>query len=159
MSSKAQIEVIDFFVALGLFLIMLLVIIIEWNLYSSNLNDNIDYNTMLVRANQVADFLVTSEGIPANWTSDDDVQLPGLALIDRNISSQKVDYFIDLTSADVIEFFKLRSYSYNFSLVYVNGTMIAGSGQDLSTSNTTVNVRRYVTYGNRTAYLDFKLGE
>ncbi len=156
---RGQVAVIDFFIALGLFLIMLMVIIFEWNLYSRNFNDNIDYNVMVAKTGYIGDVLVGTEGIPSDWNYTD-VTLPGLvSWQDRNLSASKVMAFKNLTSDEIKDMFDVKLYAINFSLVYSNGSRIFSLGTDVSAENIIVNTRRYATYNNETVYLDVQIGD
>lgn len=154
--SKAQVALIDLFIAFFLFMLLLSVTISTWNLYLIRLNENNENNEMIIKAFQTTDALVKSRGVPTLWNLTN-VNLTGLAQSDRVLSTEKVDLFINLTESQIKDIFKIQLYSFSFSLKDIDENILIERGN--VTSERVVNVKRYVLYENEPAILEFKIGK
>ena len=152
---KAQAAVIDLFIALFLFMIMLSTTIYTWNLYITRLNEDRENTEIIMKAFQATEALVKNEGIPANWNLTN-VNLAGLG-IDRILFSDKVDLFFNLSEDKIKDIFKIQLYDFNITLKYINGTKIKEKNNLEGEKYN--NVKRYALYKNEPAILEFKIGK
>lgn len=154
---RGQLAVTDLFIAIFIFVGILISIFAAWNIYLNRLEQRSSYSSLLASAVQASDILVKSPGKPLNWElSNATVQVIGLAGTDRNLSTAKVAAFVSMdynTSKDVLN---IKRYNYKFRLVNINNSAALNYGEN-ATGNFTVAIRRVVWYGNGTAYMDFIL--
>lgn len=158
-SKKSEIAVTDLFIALFMATILIIFIVYSWNKYVMVLSDNIDYNEMQIIAFQITDLLVKSKGEPENWEEDpENVYVIGLAGSDRNLSTEKVDAFINnITYDNASLILGMGFYDFYFQLKHINGTRLKEFGQGSIPNRSVVNVPRLVYYKNEKAILEFAL--
>jgi len=152
---KSQIVSTDLFMAASVFVILLTTIIFSWNLYYTRLNEKIAYNDIMVNAFQISDLLVKSKGKPSIWNSTN-VEIVGLAEYDRNISTQKVNSFNNMSYNELKELFNAERYEFYFQIKHLNGTAMDSHGMEFN-GTYSINIRRYVMYENEKAIIDFRL--
>lgn len=151
---KSQMAIIDLFIAIFVFSILVVMVIFIWNKYGMILTENNEYGRMQIITFQRADLLVKSKGDPRNWEDfPAGVDVIGLAESDRNISIEKVDAFINLSYNTTLKSMGLELYDFYFQLKHINGTKLAEHGNN--PNNTVVNVQRLVTYKNEKAIVEF----
>ncbi len=154
---KAQIAVTDLFIAIFIFMTVIISIFVTWNIYTNRLEQRIDYSNIISNAVQISDILVKTQGKPVNWElNNTTVEIIALASSDRNLSERKVNAFITLDYNMTKDLMNIKRYNFKFKLVNVNNSALIEYGQN-STGNTTISIRRIVLYGNATAFMDFML--
>jgi len=155
--TKAQIAVTDLFIALFIFMVVIISIFVAWNMYINRLEQRIEYSNILSNAVQITDTLVKSPGKPVNWElSNATAEIIGLASSDRNLSERKVNAFTTLNYNTTKDLLNIKRYGFKFTLMNVNNSALIEYGLN-STGNNTVSIRRIVWYGNSTAFMDFAL--
>ena len=155
--NKAQIAVTDLFVAIFIFIALLISIFVTWNIYITRIEQRDNYNNILSNAVQITDTLVKSPGKPINWEQNNaTAEIIGLASSDRNLSERKVNAFVTLTYNTTKDLLNIKRYDFKFTLININNSALIEYGLN-STGNNTVSIRRIVWYGNATAFMDFKL--
>jgi len=146
MSKKAQAIMTD-----------LMVIMIVWNNYIVRLNYGEEYERMQNLAFKASDFLVKTPGIPFGWDHNQ-VEIAGLAVSDRNLSSEKVNEFIELDEDEIKDMFNLRPYNFYFKLEEKNKNNITEKGS-FSNADLSVKIERYVMYEGRGIVFKFIVWE
>lgn len=121
--SKAQIALIDFFIAFFLFVIVISATIYTWNLYLTRLNEDMENNEMMIKAIQTTEVLVKSSGVPTRWSLSN-VTLVGLAESDRILSTEKVDLFVNLPESQIKNIFRIQLYGFYFAIMGMNNSII-----------------------------------
>ena len=154
-SRKAQIAVTDFFIALFILGILVSFIILSWNTQELRFNEALEYEDMMVKAFQVSDVLVGTQGYPLNWNSTN-VDVIGLAESDRIISNDKLTRFSNITDAGVKSAFSLAPYNFEFVLEKADGTELFSKGSSFN-GNKAVNAERIVLYQENEAIVKFTL--
>src|SRR3989344_9407637 len=97
---SGQAAVTDLFIAISVFIILITITTLTWNLYNIRLTSRFDYDEMMLKGFQVSDLLVKSKGIPANWHVSYNTTLPqviGLSENERILSAERIDAFKDLS--------------------------------------------------------------
>lgn len=97
MSSKGQINSIDFMIAVLIFAVLLIFIIGFWFLNMAEINGMVGRDRLDSAAIAVSDMLVKTPGVPGNWEEDPaNAWAVGLAESQNVISSEKVANFTAL---------------------------------------------------------------
>jgi len=99
-TSKGQAVIIDFALGFFLFVLIWVFLIIQ---FEEKLSDTIDISTnetMKIRTENALEVLVKSRGSPENWEqlTINDLNAPGLAKADRELSQQKLIAFQNLNA-------------------------------------------------------------
>ncbi len=176
-SRKGQAAVTDLFIAISVFIILITIITLTWNLYNIRLQNRFDYDDMMIKAFQVTDSLVKGRGVPADWETRDqkignsNVQVLGLSENERFLSEQKVKVFsldpskstnpnAKLDDQTLKNTLKINLYNYYFVLRHLNGT-VTGCPTECNTRGTfpsgnyVVNLARLAMYQGQPVYLEF----
>lgn len=151
MKKKAQINTLDFLIAVFIFSLVLIYAITSLNESAKNAISETDYKYMMITAIGISETLVKNNGIPSAWDKSN-VELVGLASADRKISEQKVNEFCNMTQDEIRIIFRIPYYIH-FS---VNGTKTVACGISPN-GKKTVSIRRNVFYENKSAVLEVAL--
>lgn len=155
LNHKAQIGVLDFFMAFFIFVTLIITSVLIWNQYNIKLNSNLEYNDMMIKAFQISDGLVKNPGSPTNWNTTN-VKIIGLATEDRKLSSDKVNKFINISENEVEGIFKTYLYNFSFKLKTIDGDPILSYG-DPPAGIMSVSLKRYVLYEDQETIMEFTL--
>ena len=155
-NKKAQIFVIDFFIALFIFSVLLISIMFSWNNYNSKINEKIEYDLLINKAFQISNSLVRSSGFPPGWT-EENVQIIGLASEDRVLSQSKIDSFAEFPLNTTAKEFKTYDYTFYFILKDINGNKIVDYGTNMTNAKKSATIRRYVVYNDEKATIEITL--
>ena len=153
--NKGQIAAIDFFISLLIFSVLLTITMLRWSSYHSKISERMEYHDMMTKAFQISDALVKSPGVPSNWDSSN-VKIIGLAAEDRKLSIDKVNAFTNLSLNKTKSILQIYGYKFYFNLTKINGEAIKQYGEK-SDGKKSVNVRRYLLYGNEKAIMQFEV--
>ncbi len=153
---KGQVAIIDLFIAIAVFIILITITTLTWDLYNIRLDIRIDYDDMMIRAFQISDSLVKSSGYPGDWEKTSNPSIIGLAEADRVLSKDKVSKFTSLNYNNVKDKMKINLYDYYFLIRNAGGDPIITSGVSPS-GNYVVNLARIVVYDNEPAIMEFAL--
>ena len=158
MRNKAQAVITDLFIALFIFLLLVSTIIFIWNRYSTRFNEDLEYKDMQLKALEISDLLIKTQGYPENWELDpSSVDILGLASSDRVLSEEKINALIlNITYQNATMFLGLPTYDFYLRLSYLNGTMIQDYGLS-STSELSVSVKRIVSYKNEKVIFETRI--
>ncbi|HLC92760.1 MAG TPA: hypothetical protein VJH23_03560 [archaeon] len=101
MFSKGQALIVDFSIALMLFIIMWIFISTEFNSQFSDSLKASEIDSMHLKADYALETLVKTQGSPSNWEAlgAADVNSIGLAYADRDISEQKLTSFVNFSGS------------------------------------------------------------
>lgn len=155
-NKKAQIFVIDFFIALFIFSILLITIMVSWNNYNTKMNEKADYDLLVNKAFQISNSLVRSNGFPLDWT-ESSFQVVGLASEDRVLSQSRLDSFLNIPLNETSKEFRTYDYDFYFVLKDINGLKISDYGTNITNAKKSATIRRYVVYNNEKATIEFTL--
>ena len=155
--SKGQIIMNDLFIALSLFLVVIVFTVLLFNNYSVHLNEEIETNDMLITAFQISDVLVSNSGYPSKWEENiSSTKNIGLATKDRIISKDKLNNFTNLdydTSRGLLKLY----YDFYINLKDLDNNTIASYGY--INGEKVVNVKREVFYEGEEAILEFAVSK
>ncbi|MDI6738224.1 MAG: hypothetical protein QME12_06975 [Nanoarchaeota archaeon] len=152
---KGQIGSIDLFIAIFIFLILLSVLVGMWNLYSTRLNEGIEYEKIRLLAFHISDTFVKTPGYPSAWeNSPSSAEAIGLASSGRVLSSAKVDAFIAMNYSAAKQKIKAEGYDFKFRIKDLSNNVLLASGANI-TGGTAIAVERYVKYENEKAIMEF----
>lgn len=153
---KAQINAFDFIIASSISVMILVSVASTFFFYERKINEFTLYNDLSTKAFQVSDVLIKTEGIPSNWNSTN-VNIIGLVSEDRVINEDKLNNFINLDQQEIKD--KLATnYDIYFNLTNITGKSIASIGNPPAGIRSIV-IKRYVTYKNEEAIMEFGLWE
>lgn len=154
---RAQLIAIDLFFAFIIISILLVAIFLTWNQYLVRLDERVQYSNMAIKAMQLADTFVKSPGYPLEWNSSN-VEVIGLAIDDRQISTEKMNNFTNMTESSIKDIMKIENYDFYFTLKAFDGSINITHGSNI-TGKQSVAIRRYVIYENKSSELLFALWE
>ena len=155
---KGQAAVTDLFIAISVFIILITIMTLTWNLYNLRLQNRFDYDDMMTKAFQVSDVLIKSKGNPVDWETDPNSTIViGLSSNDRIISKTKVETFTDedlFNESKLKDILKVNQFNYYFVLRHLNGTLIHTRGL-FPSGNLAINLARLVLYDDIPVFLEF----
>jgi hypothetical protein len=153
---KGQVAVLDLFIAVLIFGIIVATVMFTWNSYNSKIDDRIEHNTNLLRAYHVTDLLTKYPGKPSNWENcfEEGATILGLAKADRIIDQNKLFSFLDMEYNLTRD--KLSINNYNFYFKLENQDVLYEKGLKINDSST-VAIRRIVIYNEVETNMDFWL--
>ncbi len=155
-NKKAQIMMTDLFVALSVFLILLIAVVSFMILYERRVNSNMAYEDMRMKAMQIANFLVKSPGIPNDWENNaSGVAAIGLASAPLILSEDKIVNFTYLDYERAKKIFNIRHYEFNFELRDLNNSVLFSKG--LESGNESVSISRYVRFNSSNNIMIFRI--
>lgn len=174
MNTQGQAAVTDLFIAISVFIILITITTLTWNLYNIRLTSRFDYDEMMLKGFQVSDLLVKSKGVPADWhiaynttypnernfnTDIHPQQVIGLADNERILSPERVDAFKDISDANpqiIKNALKINLYNYYFVIRNQTGYPLVNSG-NFPSGKYTVNLARIVSYRDQPVILEFAI--
>ena len=161
---KAQVAVLDLFIAALIFGILVSAIMVTWNNYNVKIDQRIEDNTNLIRAYHISDLLVRYPGKPTAWETypeliGDSISIIGLAKSDGVIDPVKLSEFTKLENDFIKDKLKTGHYDFYFKLVQIDGSHFTPPIEkgNLTNSSTSIALRRYVIYNETEAILEFHL--
>lgn len=153
---KAQVMMTDLFMALSVFLILLVAVISFMIVYDRRISSNMVYEDMRMKAMQIANFLVKSPGIPDDWENNvSSVAAIGLASAPLILSEEKVVNFTYLDYQMVKTLLNIRHYEFNFLLMDTNNTILFSKG--IESSNESISISRYVRFNDKNGIMLFRI--
>lgn len=162
-NKKGQVAVLDLFMSGLMFGIAITLVMFTWNSYNVKIEDQLDYNTNLIKAYHVSDLLVKYPGRPTGWhrynTSNPAVTI-GLAQEEGVLNIDKVDAFVNnLTYNYTKDKLEINNYEYFMRIVKLDETNFTPPLSKGNTSSTEqmITLRRYVLYNDEEAILEFTL--
>ncbi|MBW2985450.1 hypothetical protein KY313_02230 [Candidatus Woesearchaeota archaeon] len=177
-NKKSQSVVIDLFIALFVFILIMSIITIMWNRYNLDLNQKITQKDMWLKAYHITDLLVESQGNPIDWEINisnisyvrNHVSSIGLVNLDRQLSLDKVEAFKILSNSTnyniTRELLNIEGFEFYFTLFHSSGLIFESGNSpifygDLISGRTTT-IRRYVSFeecNENKCILEFSLWE
>ena len=145
-----------------MFIILITIITLTWNLYNIRLTSRFDYDEMMLKGFQVSDLLVKSKGVPADWHityNTTPVQVIGLSDNERILSPERVDAFKDLSdrnSQAIKDALKINLYNYYFVIRNQTGMPLLNTGL-FPAGRYAVNLARIVLYKDQPVIMEFAI--
>lgn len=167
-NKKAQVAVLDLFIAAVIFGILITIMMTTWNEYNVKIDKHLEYNDLIIKTYHITDLLVHYPGKPSAWEGpaialDMGPQFPtdmiGLAHKDGVLEAGKLNVFLQKPYNESREMLNIRGYNYLFQLTRVDGSefdppIVKGEIGE----GAIVSVRRLVLYNGEEALLHFQLG-
>lgn len=160
---RGQAVVTDLFIAIAVFIVLITITTIIWDLYTIRLKMRQEFEDMVIKSIQISDQLVKSSGYPLDWEfkifSDPDyIKIIGLAYDDRKLSTEKINAFrTNITDQKVKDLFNIGLYNYYFTIKEKNGSILLAKGNNPVGSFNTVNLARIIVYKNEPRIMEFAL--
>ncbi len=165
---RGQAGITDLFIAVAIFIVLVTITTLIWNLYNARLESRLDYDTIVLKTYAIVDALVKSPGSPERWELVPDAQLSGvlqvgLAEQDHVIDEAKITRFAQLadpafsggTTYDTLrDVLKIGLYQFYFVLKDAKKQNVFVSGQ-LPQGKFAVNLARIVMYRGKPHILEF----
>ena len=153
-SKKGQAAVTDLFVAIGIFIVLITITSVLWNLYHVRLINRMDYDDLVIKNFQITDFLLKTSGSPANWDylytqeliDEDDIYYVGLVEGDFRIPYNKTYALTNLTEYNLKEIFHAGQYRFGIRIKNITGDDIYTFGKVSGSSKFSVNLARNIMY-------------
>jgi hypothetical protein len=152
---QGQAAVTDLFIAISVFIILITITTLTWDLYRVRLNNRIEFDDMIITAFQISDVLIKTKGIPDDWEKNTgDPEVIGLIATEKILSAEKVNAFVgsgppQLTYEEIKNLFNINEYDFYFTINKRNpdGTkqLIANQGL-VPTGRYNVNLARLIIY-------------
>jgi len=156
-NKSGQAVIIDFFIALFIFILLVSMISIMWNKYNFELNQKVTQKDMWLKTYHISDILVHTSGSPSAWENIDwesepenintIIETVGLVSFDRQLDSSKVEEFVKLNeNYNVLsELLNVEGYHLYFRLFDEDMFIVeSGPSPSLYNAERTTSVRRYV---------------
>ncbi len=158
MTKRGQIAIMDLFLAVAIFTIIIVIVGIVWNTQTKRFEGSIAQNNMQIKAFQATDLLVKNAGVKTEWEENLTVlEILGLSTNDRTISEAKVSNFTSLNYDLVRQLLNIQDYEFYFRLLDDEGVLIMSSGKTPIATTVSIAVRRFVHYKNNPAILELTL--
>ncbi len=153
-SKKGQAAVTDLFVAIGIFIVLITITSVLWNLYHVRLVNRMDYDDLVIKNFQITDFLLKTPGSPANWDSlytrelinYDAIAYVGLVEGDFRVPYNKTYALTNLTEENVKEIFHAGQYRLGIRIKNITGGDVYTFGRVSGSSKFSVNLARNIMY-------------
>jgi hypothetical protein len=152
---RGQVSVFDLLASTFLFIIIFTAMRGIWLGNIDTAMNEMAFNEMQVKAQQVLDSLIKTEGYPSNWNSEN-VQLIGLADKPNIIGREKLSAFKTMDYNVASSRLSLGSYDFNFELTQ-NGAVVKSVGIPVDTNKTVISLERIVIYGGSEAHVTFRV--
>ena len=159
-NKKAQVAVLDLFIAAVIFGILVTMIMATWNNYNIKIDRQIEYSEMVIKAYHVSDLLSQYPGKLSAWEDYSLIQplTLGLASEQGIIDQGKLDAFLDMDYDLTRDILNIKVYDYYFKLIHVNGSDFNPAiNKGNETGDRVVSITRLVLYNGEEALLRFKL--
>ncbi|MBT3865895.1 hypothetical protein HOF78_02195 [Candidatus Woesearchaeota archaeon] len=161
-NKKGQAAITDLFVAVGIFIILITITSVLWNLYNVRLLNRLEYDDLVVKTFEISDLLLKSSGQPDNWdhlalggASAEDIMFVGLVEEELKIPFNKTEGMDALGEEAIRDIFHAGQYRLGIRIrnniaeeMYVLGKVSGGS-------KFSVNLGRDVLYQNSTGGIYF----
>lgn len=148
---NAQINTLDFLIALLIFSLALIYAVTSLNESTQNAVSETDYKYMMLSAIGVSEALVKNSGVPSAWNRSN-VELIGLASDDRIISEEKVTEFCNMTQENIRRIFRIPYYLH-FS---ITGDKTIACGMNPN-GKKAVSIRRKILFNDENGILEVTL--
>ncbi|MBI5884494.1 hypothetical protein HZB89_00165 [archaeon] len=145
-NKKGQMVFLDMFLVSSIFIVLF--IFVSSN-YSQKLSDIIidsRLEKMKMEAINASDYLILSQGYPANWEKDLNASVIGLALKPHELDSNKVSRFIAMDYAKAKDALGVSEFDYHFRIANSDYTDIVSSGVAPVGRTPVASIERIVVY-------------
>jgi len=132
---RGQAAITDLFIAIAVFIVLVTITTLLWNLYNARLDSRLDYDTMVLKAYHIVDGFLRSPGFPEHWEDNPtSAKMIGLVSSDHVLDEEKVGAFTGLQENVTKDIMKIALYNYYFVIhdaknnnIFVAGTVPQGT--------------------------------
>jgi len=155
---KSQAAITDLFIAIAIFIVLIIVTTTLWNLYNVRLINRMAYDDIVIKSFQVSDMLLKTPGNPVNWENEywdnlgfdqteiDGIRYPGLIERDIFVPYRKIRALEDFNETSMQEKFHAGQYRFSIKVVNLTGDTINSFGNPGGSSTFSINLARSVMY-------------
>ena len=152
---KGQAAITDLFVAIGIFIVLITITSILWNLYNIRLQNRMIYDDLVIKGFQISDLMLKTPGKPDNWDvlilSDDitdvnDIYYVGLVEGELKIPRNKTLGLSKLEEENISRIFHAGQYRLGIRIRDADGGDLYSVGRVSGSSKYSVNLGRNVMY-------------
>jgi hypothetical protein len=155
---KSQAAITDLFIALAIFVVLIIVTTTIWNLYNVRLRNRMSYDDIVIKSFQVSDMLLKTAGNPSNWDSMywnnedfspaevESIIYPGLMEKDLFISYDKIKALREFNESNIKKKFHAGQYNFGIKVMNSTGGMMYSLGHSGGTSKFSINLARDVMF-------------
>ncbi len=157
-NKRGQAAITDLFVAVGIFIILVTITSVLWNLYQVRLVNRIEYDDLVTKTFEMSDMMLKTPGYPDNWDylilageiTKDDIQYIGLVEEELKIPYNKTAAMDSalLQEDGIREIFRAGSYRLGIRIRNHAGDEVYTMGRVSGGSKFSVNLGRDVLYQN-----------
>jgi hypothetical protein len=158
-SPEGQLFSMDFMAAAVIFLLIMGMIICNWNFTKARMDETSDLIELERKNYLLSDMLVKTQGYPTSWEnnqSSSNISALGLAKADRQISHDKVRAFKRFDEQMLRQILNLGSTNFELVMHDVDGAVLLRAG-DSPAGDYAVKTSRIVMYEGRAAFFDITL--
>jgi len=124
----------DIAVATMVFIFCLSLAFLAWNTQTEQINRSERLRELQKTVASTVESLIRSPGVPEDWDTNWDVEVPGLATEDRFINSTKASAFIDMMNATYYDDYRhvmgLGEYRFYMEVANLSGSVVTVDGKD-----------------------------
>jgi len=151
---KGQAAITDLFVAIGIFIVLITITSVLWNLYHIRLINRMDHDDIVVKTFQVSDMLLKTPGSPDNWdylvleqgANSDAIDFIGIIDEEYKIPYDKITALVALREDEIKEVFHAGQYSFGLRIKDANSNIVFSVGKMSGGGKFSVNLARDVMY-------------
>lgn len=142
----------DLFISLAVFIILITILTLTWDLYHIRLTKRFDYDDMVIKTLQLSDTMLKTAGEPSYWKNST-VKIVGLANNEREIDPDKLSELVAMDDGLDNDHFRNLMHIPLYDIYIVvkqlnvggQATALATFG-DIPSAKYTVNLIRYAKY-------------
>ena len=151
---KGQAAITDLFVAIGIFIVLITITSVLWNLYHIRLINRMDHDDIVVKTFQVSDLLLKTSGSPDNWDylvlEDDatsaDIEFIGIIDEEYKIPYDKINALRVLGEDEIKEVFHAGQYRFGLRIKDAESVIVFSVGKMSGGGKFSVNLARDIMY-------------
>jgi hypothetical protein len=155
---KGQAAITDLFVALAIFIVLIIVTTTIWNLYNVRLRNRMAYDDIAIKSFQVSDILLKTGGNPLNWNSFywddgkfsqveiDNIIYPGLIERDLFVPYEKIKALEEFNESNIKEVFHSGRYNFGIRVINSTGEVIYNMGHIGGNNKFSINLAKDIMF-------------
>ncbi len=151
---KGQAAITDLFVAIGIFIVLITITSVLWNLYHIRLINRMDHDDIVVKTFQISDLLLKTSGNPDNWdylvlnegANSENIEFIGIIDEEYKIPYDKYDALSKLGEDEIKEVFHAGQYRFGLRIKDADSAIFFSVGKMSGGGKFSVNLARDIMY-------------
>jgi hypothetical protein len=150
---QGQAAITDLFVAIGIFIVLITITSVLWNLYHIRLINRMDHDDIVVKTFQVSDMLLKTPGSPDNWdylvsqgATSSDIEFIGVIDEEYKIPYNKITALMNLGEDEIKKVFHAGQYNFGLRIKDANSAIVFSVGKMSGGGKFSVNLERDIMY-------------